>query len=535
MPFRKGSNQSIYVPLRTKFIVLFCLLITVPFLVIGTISYKKYTAGVERSTVELSNQVVSQININLEHYIKELDRLTLTPLYDEDMMQILRKHSGSGSANTYLTTDETLKMNLFISSLAFDRGEIESILVFTNDGGIFSNLDQSVRKRWDRSMADWMEAVEQEDGGLAILPPHAAAYYTEAKQGIISVARVIREPYTNDMLGIVKVDLTARGFGSIVSTVRSSGSGLLQITGKDQVMLYSGPDGISDSSESYITASVHSSYTGLKVTSLIPRTQLREDARELTNSTLIVSIVALMAAYAAAILLSNRLIKPIAQIHPHFLYNTLEMVNMLALQGNTRELSGVVTSLGKLLRYTVGHQEQMVYVLDEVRFVEAYLRIQGMRLGDKLQAVIHIDSSFDYCVVPKLILQPLIENVIEHAMGQDTLQLALTASVEEEDLVLSVKDDGLGITGERMQELEEQLYQNKSRPGTETEQGGFGRIQKGFALRNVHQRLRLLYGEPYGLTLDHTSERGVTVSLRLPMNWEAMNNAGPAGDRQEET
>ncbi|MEK3686450.1 sensor histidine kinase [Paenibacillus sp. FSL R10-2736] len=598
MPFRKGSNQSIYVPLRTKFIVLFCLLITVPFLVIGTISYKKYTAGVERSTVELSNQVVSQININLEHYIKELDRLTLTPLYDEDMMQILRKHSGSGSANTYLTTDETLKMNLFISSLAFDRGEIESILVFTNDGGIFSNLDQSVRKRWDRSMADWMEAVEQEDGGLAILPPHAAAYYTEAKQGIISVARVIREPYTNDMLGIVKVDLTARGFGSIVSTVRSSGSGLLQITGKDQVMLYSGPDGLPDSSESYITASAHSSYTGLKVTSLIPRTQLREDARELTNSTLIVSIVALMAAYAAAILLSNRLIKPIAhlqskmrqvkrglfleratvttsdeigqltegfntmigeidrlvkevyetrlkereaellalqsQIHPHFLYNTLEMVNMLALQGNTRELSGVVTSLGKLLRYTVGHQEQMVYVLDEVRFVEAYLRIQGMRLGDKLQAVIHIDSSFDYCVVPKLILQPLIENVIEHAMGQDKLQLALTASVEEEDLVLSVKDDGLGITGERMRELEEQLYQNKSRPATETEQGGFGRIQKGFALRNVHQRLRLLYGEPYGLTLDHTAERGVTVSLRLPMNWEAMNNAGPAGDRQKE-
>ncbi|AIQ57474.1 sensor histidine kinase [Paenibacillus borealis] len=598
MPFRKGSNQSIYVPLRTKFIVLFCLLITIPFLVIGTISYKKYTAGVERSTVELSNQVVSQININLEHYIKELDRLTLTPLYDEDMMQILRKHSGNGSANTYLTTDETLKMNLFISSLAFDRGEIESILVFTNDGGIFSNLDQSVRKRWDRSMADWMEAVEQEDGGLAILPPHTAAYYTEAKQGIISVARVIREPYTNDMLGIVKVDLTARGFGSIVSTVRSSGSGLLQITGKDQVMLYSGPGGLPDSGESYITASACSSYTGLKVTSLIPRTQLREDARELTNSTLIVSIVALMAAYAAAILLSNRLIKPIAhlqskmrqvkrglfleratvttsdeigqltegfntmigeidrlvkevyetrlkereaellalqsQIHPHFLYNTLEMVNMLALQGNTRELSGVVTSLGKLLRYTVGHQEQMVYVLDEVKFVEAYLRIQGMRHGDKLQAMIHIDSSFDYCVVPKLILQPLIENVIEHAMGQDKLQLVLTASVEEEDLVLSVKDDGLGITGERMQELEEQLFQNKSRPRPETEQGGFGRIQKGFALRNVHQRLRLLYGEPYGLTLDNTADRGVTVSLRLPMNWEAMNNAGPAGDRQEE-
>ncbi|MNC17123.1 putative sensor-like histidine kinase [compost metagenome] len=489
-------------------------------------------------------------------------------------------------------------MNLFISSLAFDRGEIESILVFTNDGGIFSNLDQSVRKRWDRSMAEWMGAVKQEDGGLAIIPPHNAAYYTEAKKGMISVARVIREPYTSKMLGIVKVDLTPQGFGTILSTVRLGGSGLLQITGKDQVMLYSAAGGLTDSSESYITASAQSSYTGLKVTSLIPRTQLREDARELTNSTLIVSIIALMAAYAAAILLSNRLIKPIAhlqskmrqvkrglfqeratvttsdeigqltegfntmigeidrlvkevyetklkereaellalqsQIHPHFLYNTLEMVNMLALQGSTRELSGVVSSLGKLLRYTVGRQDPMVYVLDEVKFVEAYLKIQGMRLGDKLQAVIHMDSSFDYCLVPKLILQPLIENVIEHAMGPDTVQLTLTAAVQEDDLILSVKDNGLGISGERMKELEEQLYSSKSRPVPEPEAGGFGRIRKGFALRNVHQRLRLLYGEPYGLYIDNTAERGVTISLRLPMNWEAMNYAEPAGERQEE-
>lgn len=163
-------------------------------------------------------------------------------------------------------------------------------------------------------MADWMEPVEREDGGLTILPPHTAAYYTEGKQGMISAARVIREPYTNAKLGIVKVDLTPRGFGSIVSTLRSGGSGLLQITDKDQAVLYSEADKLPDSQESYITASAESSYTGLKVTSLIPRTQLREDARELTNSTLMVSIVALAAAYAAAILLSNRLIKPIAHL-----------------------------------------------------------------------------------------------------------------------------------------------------------------------------------------------------------------------------
>src|SRR5690606_27649838 len=83
-----------------------------------------------------------------------------------------------------------------------------------------------------------------------------------------------------------------------------------------------------------------------------------------------------------------------SQIHPHFLYNTLEMMTMLALQGNRTQLSDIVTNLGKLLRYTVDRQEQKVYLQDEVRFVEAYLQIQGMRLGSRLAAEIRIDSSY---------------------------------------------------------------------------------------------------------------------------------------------
>jgi two-component system sensor histidine kinase YesM len=291
-----------------------------------------------------------------------------------------------------------------------------------------------------------------------------------------------------------------------------------------------------------------------------------------------------MAAYAAAVILSNRLVKPIAhlqtkmrqvrrglfqeravvttndeigqltegfnsmigeidrlvkevyetrlrereaelsalqsQIHPHFLYNTLETMNMLALQGNGPELSNIVTSLGKLLRYTVDKQERLVHVFDEVKFAQAYLQIQAMRLGDKLQAAIHIDSSYDYCLVPKLILQPLIENVIEHAMGSGTVHMTLTASVEDDDLILSIKDDGNGISGERLKRLEEQLQAgSESRSLIEAQQGGFGTIKKGFALRNVHLRVRLHYGEPYGLFVDHKANCGAAFHIRLPIQW----------------
>ncbi|WP_051250973.1 sensor histidine kinase [Paenibacillus harenae] len=584
MQLQRAQRNSLYLPLRSKFIILFCLLITIPFLVIGAITYEKYSADVERSTVKLSYQIVNQIHINLERYVKEIERLTLMPLYDEGVMHILKQHSDFNRVNTYLTTDETNKMNLFISSLSFDRSEIESILIFTNDGSVFSNRDQSVRKQWDQSMSDWMAPVKEKDGGLTIIPPHDARYYVETKNGIVSISRVIREPYTNNMLGIVKVDLTSRGFETMLSSVSFGGSSQLRITNSEGDLIYAASDNVPYINESYLSASEQSDYTGLRVTAFIPRDEFRQDARALTRYTLIVSLLALMAAYAAAVILSNRLVKPIAhlqskmrqvrrglfqeravvttndeigqltegfnsmigeidrlvkevyetrlrekeaelsalqsQIHPHFLYNTLETMNMLALQGNGPVLSNIVTSLGKLLRYTVDKQERLVHVLDEVKFAQAYLQIQAIRLGDKLQAAIHIDSSYDYCLVPKLILQPLIENVIEHAMGSGTVQMTLTASVEDDDLILTVKDNGIGISGERLKRLEEQLQAgSESRSLIEAQQGGFGTIKKGFALRNVHQRVRLHYGEPYGLFVDHKANCGAAFHIRLPIQW----------------
>src|SRR5690606_22875013 len=131
------------------------------------------------------------------------------------------------------------------------------------------------------------------------------------------------------------------------------------------------------------------------------------------------------------------------------------------------------------------------------RFVEAYLQIQGMRLGSMLQASIRIDSAFDHCRVPKLILQPLVENVIEHALAGRPLLMELTARVEEDDLLLTIKDNGKGMSAEQMDRLEAAWrIQHPDRREAESRetQGSFGRAKRGIALRNVHQRIRLLHG-----------------------------------------
>ncbi len=575
--------NKIYLPLRSKFILLFCLLITIPILVIGAITYQKYSSDVERNTAELTYQVVNQIKINLDRYVKEMERLTLTPHYDDNVMEILRNHNGPYQDQIYLTTDETLKMNLYISSLTFDRSEIEGMLIFTNDGSIFSNLDQSVSKYWEPGSSGWMEAVKEKDGGLVIIPPHEASYYLK-KRSVVSVARVVREPYTNEMLGIVKVDLTPKGFETILDSVSFSKRSRLYIKDKEGALLYSSADDAAGSSDSHISAEIESDYTGLQVIGIIPREDMRQDARDLTRFTLVITLIALLFAYMIAVFTSNRLVKPIAhlqskmrqvqrglfkeraivttndeigqltegfntmigeiehlvkevyetrlrereaelsalqsQIHPHFLYNTLEMINMLALQGKQRELSSIVTSLGKLLRYTVDKRENQVLLQDEIRFVESYLQIQELRLGDKLQTEIGIDPSFDYCQVPKLILQPLVENVIEHALGEAPVRIRLTASSRGDELILSIRDNGRGMSRERMEWLEKQLNTaEQDRELDRHDNGGFGKIKKGFALKNVHQRIRLLYGEPYGITLDQTAQQGVSIFIRLPIHW----------------
>lgn len=595
MKWMNAAGRTGFLSLRYKFMLLFCLLITIPFLISGIVTYRKYSSNVERNAESYTAQIMDQIKLNLDRYVKEVDRLTLTPFYDENIMRILKSHDGLPGQPQYLTTDDASKMNLFISSLSFDRTEIKGILIFANNGRLFSNLEPSVHATWEPESSGWMDAVLKQDGGLTIIPPHEAMYYKQSERRIISIARVIREPYTHKALGIVKIDMTEEGLRKMLSPVTLSANSKLYIKDWQERIIYSNSGDESAESygaipdangNAYLSAEVISDYSGLKVVGLIPLHDLRKEVRELSSFTLYISLLSLTIAYMLAVLSAARLVKPIrhlqskmklvqkgsfkqradvttkdeigqltevfngmieeidrlvkqvyetslrerdaelsalqSQINPHFMYNTLETMNMLALQQQNDELSRIITSLGKLLRYTVDKQEKPVYLLDELRFVEAYLQIQSFRLGGRLQAEIHVDTSFEHLLVPKLILQPLIENVIEHGIGRaPRTTVRLSAKAIDDSLCLILRDDGKGMDEERRLELNQ--WMNRSMHEELSGQGdsrGFGKVRRGFAMRNVHQRLRLLYGEPYGLTIYKTDHPGTEIRIWLPMQWE---------------
>ncbi|WNR44057.1 cache domain-containing sensor histidine kinase [Paenibacillus roseipurpureus] len=587
-------NERWFLPLRAKFIILLVILIMVPFGISGGMTYTKYSADVRQNAITYSQQTVDQIRMNLDRYVKEMERLTLSPLYDTSVLSILSAHGSGGRESSYITSDEDLKMNLYLSSMAFDRSEIESFLVFTEDGALFSTAAPNVRNYWRQTERDWMDIVDRNDGGLTILPAHQVGYYTNGQRDVISMARAIREPYTLRKLGYIKVDLNMDRFLDIFSAVDFGPDSVLTIRDRNGKIFYpiQEPEAARDIGK-FVVSATKSDYTKMTVEAQIPVAPLQRQANELSQYTLFVSVVAIIAAILIAILAADRLVKPIrylqrkmrqvqqgdfnvraevttydeighltegfnhmvidierlvkevyetkwrerdaelaalqSQLNPHFMYNTLETINMLAIQEGTQQISGVATNLGRLLRYTVDKRQVRVTLEDELRFVEAYLEIQSLREGHRLRTELHVDTSFSSALVPKLILQPLVENAIEHAMGSDVVTVRVQATVDGDDLLLIVEDNGRGMEETKLQALYKRMTQSKDSNG-DTGYGSprFGGNNHGYALRNLHQRLQLLYGEQYGVSMTSTAGAGARFQLRMPFEWEEQHDTSDA-------
>jgi len=200
------------------------------------------------------------------------------------------------------------------------------------------------------------------------------------------------------------------------------------------------------------------------------------------------------------------------QINPHFLYNTLDSVNMLARKHNDTLIADIVTYLSRLFRISLNQGREMITVEEELRHVTYYLKIQEIRFVDQLYWEIQADDSLMRVRIIKFLLQPLVENSINHGIRKrsEPGYIYIRVWAEPDHLVLEVEDDGVGMDAERL----EQVRQSLNEWGEEHEQ------HLGFGLRNVHQRIRLHYGPGYGLTINSEKNGGTTVTIRLPYHPE---------------
>lgn len=194
-----------------------------------------------------------------------------------------------------------------------------------------------------------------------------------------------------------------------------------------------------------------------------------------------------------------------AQINPHFLYNTLDSIIWMAEGGNRKDVVLMTSSLAKLLRKSISNKNEMVTLEEEIEYTRSYLTIQKMRYVDKLEYEIDVEPAVMRMEIVKLIIQPLVENAIYHGIkykeGKGLIRI--TGGFEEDQIVLRVSDNGVGMTEEELSHVFDERV-------TDTRKNGVGVL-------NVHRRIRLYYGGEYGLSFESTKGEGTCVSIHLPL------------------
>ncbi len=192
-----------------------------------------------------------------------------------------------------------------------------------------------------------------------------------------------------------------------------------------------------------------------------------------------------------------------AKFNPHFLYNVLEMLKY-EITLNPDNASEIIVKIARLMRYNTNLGEMTVPLNEDLVYVLDYIELQKMRFGQRLDAHINIPEEHNQLHVPKLIVQPLIENAIKHNIERvHSLTIHVYSEVHGQDFIITIKDDGLGISSTRMSEIHSLLE-------------GTNEIGSHIGLKNTHQLIQILYGENYGLSLQSKEGNGTSVLIKIP-------------------
>jgi len=192
-----------------------------------------------------------------------------------------------------------------------------------------------------------------------------------------------------------------------------------------------------------------------------------------------------------------------SQINPHFLYNTLDSIVWMAEHEKHEDVIQMTSSLASLFRISISKGAMIIPVENEIKHAEHYLTIQEMRYKDKFSFKFEIDPDIYKYEILKLILQPIIENSIYHGIRHmvDEGEIIIRGFVKDDYLVFEVEDDGLGMNEDTIRNV---LYEDAD--------------ENGVGLHNVHERIRLMYGDEYGLSIESEIEEGTIIRYKLPRN-----------------
>lgn len=194
-----------------------------------------------------------------------------------------------------------------------------------------------------------------------------------------------------------------------------------------------------------------------------------------------------------------------SQINPHFLYNTLDLINWEAMKYKAENIAGIAQSLGLFYRLSLNHGKAALLIKSELRHVEAYVRIENVHFDGAIHLEILVPVKIQSYACLGIILQPFVENAIVHGIAEHPeikeCTICISAELDGSDVVFDIRDNGPGMSYERRK----QILDNS-----------FSSTGSGYGIQNINSRLKLCYGEQYGVSFDSAPGKGTTVHIRIP-------------------
>ena len=194
-----------------------------------------------------------------------------------------------------------------------------------------------------------------------------------------------------------------------------------------------------------------------------------------------------------------------AQINPHFLYNTLDLINWIAIENNVPQISSLIKSMSKYYKLSLNKGQDIVPLKDELEHIKEYIYIQSMRFDKQIKLVINVTDELMNLTLLKLTLQPIVENSILHGIMKKENPhgtIEINCRIEDNDMIIAVSDNGIGIPPEKIAGIL-----------IDSSQDTF----HGYGIKNIHTRYKVFYGDRYGLTYKSSTGFGTTVEIRLPI------------------
>ena len=214
-----------------------------------------------------------------------------------------------------------------------------------------------------------------------------------------------------------------------------------------------------------------------------------------------------------------------AQINPHFLFNTLENINWMAQLNGVPEISDTVSALAKLIDGSIGRGDRMIPFREELEYIENYMTILKNRYENKLEVIKTLDEGLMEIKIPRLLIQPLVENAVKHGIEKSRRNgvIKLDAYKKDRHVVFQVVDNGIGMKPEELEALNLRLQED----ALINEGNGSGAARKSIGLENVNRRIKLLYGSSYGVEIESIYDEYTKVIVSIPVDQK------PEGDNND--